>query len=247
MDFKKKENEEEFIKFKDNTLKDINDLLELETKTNYKRSVLITYWLNDYRKYLKQEKTFSSNYLPIYKRGSIVQVNLGFNIGNEEGGMHYAIVLNKSDNKDNPILTVIPLSSIKPNKKWYKTDVNLGTEIYMLIENKIKVLTESASETIDKVNKVFNESKSEISNETTRTLRKLIKNAEMDIDLANRCSQKIKSLKKGSYAVCNQITTVSKIRIKDPIKPDSPMYDIQISDELMNKTDKTVINTFLNL
>ncbi len=47
----------------------------------------------------------------IYKRGQLVRVNFGLNFGSELSMIHYAIVLNKTDNKRNATLTVVPLSS----------------------------------------------------------------------------------------------------------------------------------------
>ncbi|MFR4125889.1 hypothetical protein [[Ruminococcus] torques] len=43
----------------------------------------------------------------------MIQVDLGFRIGHEEGGLHYAVVLNKKDSPYSDILTVLPLSSKK--------------------------------------------------------------------------------------------------------------------------------------
>lgn len=46
-----------------------------------------------------------------YKRGSIIYVDFGVNIGQEFSGPHFCIVLNKSDHKHNEKLTVVPLTS----------------------------------------------------------------------------------------------------------------------------------------
>lgn len=46
----------------------------------------------------------------ILKRGNVVWVDFGFNIGNEFGGMHPAIILKNLDNE----LFVLPVSSKKP-------------------------------------------------------------------------------------------------------------------------------------
>ena len=48
-----------------------------------------------------------------FKRGDIIKVNLGYNIGNELGGLHYCVVINKFDNPFNGTLNVIPLTSKK--------------------------------------------------------------------------------------------------------------------------------------
>lgn len=46
----------------------------------------------------------------IFKRGNVVWINFGFNIGNEFGGMHPAVILKNFDNE----LFVLPISSKKP-------------------------------------------------------------------------------------------------------------------------------------
>ena len=53
------------------------------------------YWMENYIKYLKYETTFDPTSLKRYKRGEIVKVTLGYNIGSEEGGLHYAVVIDK--------------------------------------------------------------------------------------------------------------------------------------------------------
>lgn len=70
-----------------------------------KKASILSYWLDDYMRMLKKEETFNPRKLKRYKRGEIVKVHLGYNIGNEEGGLHYAIVLTKNDSK---ILRLLP-------------------------------------------------------------------------------------------------------------------------------------------
>lgn len=48
----------------------------------------------------------------ILKRGNVVWIDFGFNIGNEFGGMHPAIILKNLDNE----LFVLPISSKKPKR-----------------------------------------------------------------------------------------------------------------------------------
>ena len=48
-----------------------------------------------------------------YKRGDIVKLNFGFNIGSEYGGLHYAIVINNKNPHSSSVVTVIPLTSQK--------------------------------------------------------------------------------------------------------------------------------------
>lgn len=61
------------------------------------------YLLNDAKCYTGNKK--------VYKRGAIVNVDFGVNVGTELSGNHFAIILNKKDSKSNDKLTVIPLTS----------------------------------------------------------------------------------------------------------------------------------------
>lgn len=46
----------------------------------------------------------------LFKRGNVVWIDFGFNVGNEFGGMHPAVILKNFDND----LFVVPISSKKP-------------------------------------------------------------------------------------------------------------------------------------
>ena len=46
---------------------------------------------------LKREVNFAPFFFKKYSRGDIVKVNLGFNIGSEQGGLHYAIVVEDNE------------------------------------------------------------------------------------------------------------------------------------------------------
>ena len=87
--------------------------IELE---EYKKSELLAYWINDFAVYHDEERNFNISKSGVFSRGDIIKVNLGFNIGNELGGLHYCVVLGKYDNTRNGTLNVVPLTSKKPNK-----------------------------------------------------------------------------------------------------------------------------------
>ena len=94
---------------KDNSLNrlDLSFLKHIEL-SEYKKSDLLAYWINDFAEYHDEERTFDIAKSGMYSRGDVIKVNLGFNIGNELGGLHYCIVLNKYDNTRNGALNVIP-------------------------------------------------------------------------------------------------------------------------------------------
>lgn len=76
-----------------------------------------------YRKsvYLSNEINRTHPNRKVYSQGAIVKVDFGVNVGSELSGHHFAVVLNKKDNRNNSKLTVVPLSS-----KDYKTSIELN-------------------------------------------------------------------------------------------------------------------------
>ena len=106
------------IVHKDNSLKrlDLSFLKHINLK-EFKKSDLLAYWINDFSEYHDEEWNFDISKSGVFSRGDIIKVNLGFNIGNELGGLHYCVVLSKYDNTRNGTLVVILLTSKKQNKK----------------------------------------------------------------------------------------------------------------------------------
>lgn len=95
-------------------------LEQLYSKTNLKdiddRKRTSNYydWLNKKTNIIINEKDYICNEKSKdIKRGSVVWIEFGFNIGNEFGGRHPAIVLRKTGNS----IFVIPLSSQEPEEK----------------------------------------------------------------------------------------------------------------------------------
>lgn len=60
---------------------------ESEDVGDRKRAKILSFWLKQYVKYLKEEKNFNPAGLKEYSRGDIIKVNLGYNVGSEEGGI----------------------------------------------------------------------------------------------------------------------------------------------------------------
>ncbi|MEC1387348.1 type II toxin-antitoxin system PemK/MazF family toxin [Aerococcus viridans] len=98
-------------------------------KMDEKRGKIFLDWLEIQNKYLLWEESFNPMKLRKYKRGEVVLANFGFNVGAEYGGMHYAAII-KKDVKSNPIVNVIPLSSLKDGQTkddLHPDEVFLGT------------------------------------------------------------------------------------------------------------------------
>ena len=122
-------NKEDVIKNKNEAIKIMTDYLDnclaIDDSSNVKKVNLISYWQKDYINYIKNERDFNPINLKTYERGDIIKVNLGFNIGSELGGLHYCVVIDKKNNRNSPVVTVIPLSSRK-KEKINKNSIILG-------------------------------------------------------------------------------------------------------------------------
>lgn len=141
---------EDVIQNKKDALKSLNKLLESyindPTGKHLKKANLISYWLKDYVQYIHYEETFEPAKNISYKRGNIVKVNFGFNVGSEYGGLHYAIVLDNHNSHNSPVVTVIPLTSIKDNKPVHSNSVELGNEIYRSLKIKYDTVSKTLKE-----------------------------------------------------------------------------------------------------
>lgn len=224
------EEKSETISHKDDALKRLdisfNKHIELQ---EYKKSNLLAYWIKDFAKYHDEERTFSPTSLKHFKRGDIIKVNFGFNVGNELGGLHYCIVINNNDNINSGILNVVPLSSIKEDKIYNDTTcVDLGDELYNL-------LTKKYNNQMSTTLKEFNAIQS-LENVTAENVTKLSKK----ISNLKKLEQELRKMKHGSIAYVHQFTPISKQRIfRTPI-----LSGIKISSTSLDKIDSKIINLF---
>lgn len=76
-------------------------------------------WLEKQSSIFKTEIDNKKVKKPNFKRGQIIKVDFGVNIGSELSNSHFAIVLNSDDNTSVDNLTVIPLTSKKGYKRLY--------------------------------------------------------------------------------------------------------------------------------
>lgn len=108
--------------------KQLKRLQQVIENMDEKRGDIFVDWLKTQNTYLKWEEDFKPSLLRAYKRGEIVLARLGFNVGAEYGGMHYAIVIRDSS-KSNPNINVVPLTSLDEDdseKDIHKERVFLG-------------------------------------------------------------------------------------------------------------------------
>lgn len=81
-----------------------------------KQQRIFSEWLDTWKLYIAFETNFEPRKMRYYKRGEIVLVHFGYNVGSELGGIHYAIVVENNNNIASPTLTVVPLSSLETGK-----------------------------------------------------------------------------------------------------------------------------------
>ena len=67
-----------------------------------------------------------------------------------------------------------------------------------------------------------------------------------EIELIQRMRSEILKMKRGSIALVNQITTVSKIRIYDPKTDHDILSNIKLSNEKLDLIDKEIIKKLTN-
>ena len=80
-------------------------------KSHIKKFEKLDDWLDKESAIFLNEANFSKNNYPNFKRGEIIKVDFGVNIGTELSHTHYAIVLNSDDSNNNDNITVLPISS----------------------------------------------------------------------------------------------------------------------------------------
>lgn len=106
-------------------------------------------WISLFASILQKEV---NNDLPKYYRqfapGEVVLVNFGVSIGQELCGTHFAIVLNKKDNKYNSTLLVVPLSS-----KYHDDYVSLDRELAERMEETVKKSNKEINRKLDHIQK----------------------------------------------------------------------------------------------
>ncbi|WP_410495001.1 type II toxin-antitoxin system PemK/MazF family toxin [Cellulosilyticum sp. ST5] len=268
-------------------------LKSLESSTNpkdKKKISLISYWMKDYCNYLRKESEFNPKSLKRYERGDIIKVNLGYNIGSEEGGLHYAIVLDKNNAFNSSVITIIPLTSIKNNpNEAHENDIVLGNEIYIKLQGKSKQMMQKAESEHQQIKSNLNiiakridiskEIKEMLSSnnieDAEKSIQTLVPGFKGDvkkkideiteehvialnsassrleesirqIEVIKKIDREINRMKKGSIALMEQITTISKLRIYDPKNSYSVLNGIKLSSDSLDKIDEGIRKLYIS-
>ena len=229
--------EEEVCDHRDQAIRAVNNYLSNLISAGEKgieKADKICYWISDYVKYIKKEDSFMPQKLPKYKRGSVIKAQLGFRVGSEFGGLHYCVVVDKTNSPRNPVITVVPLTSVKRDEQRDNPgqgNVYLGDDIYRAVEIKTKEKTQDILDQLDRIEEGVAEE--EDLNCSREKFMKELK--ELD-----GLKKEFERMKKGSIALVNQITTISKMRIYDPRCSMDPLYNIRLSNENLDRIDEEI-------
>lgn len=241
---------------KDTTISILDGYMELLLSNDPKKADLLSYWLHTYVNYLKFETTFDPKKNKNYERGDIVRVNLGFNIGSEHGGRHYAVVLDNNNHHASPVITIIPLSS-SDGSNVHSSSVYLGDDIYQKINAKVKGLRQAYRSELSELSELKSSIaallKTDVTDEKLRATAQaniaLLGSKSADANQREKDLRKLQSevarMKSGSVALVGQITTISKIRIEDPVNIHGALDGIKISSDNLDKIDAKILELFL--
>lgn len=227
----------------------IDSLIESGDPKLLSKSDKLSFWLKDWASFLDFESTFSPSSLRRYKRGEIVKAHLGFNVGSEEGGLHYCVVIDKNNSKNSPIVTVVPLTSVKKTtdlNKLHPGSVYLGNELFRNLSSKIDSVDAAAHMRLKYVKDQIKKFPDSMSDEEFNRLNKELSKLESDIDLWKRLKAEILNMKRGSIALVGQIRTISKIGIYNPKTNLDTLSKIKLSNEKLDLLDKEIMRNFTN-
>lgn len=246
------------IEHKKSAIKKLNQTFEnLINRGNprfLKKADLIAYWIEEYSEYIKLEESFKYDRVMRYKRGDVIQLNFGFNLGSEQGGLHYAIVLDNDNLQSSPVVTVVPLSS-GTEQETYSRDVYLGNELYEKVKHKYDKFSEQVNNDLkekQKLTKVINSLRRNADKESEQDVDDVLK--ELDIHTEKLEEEKrqleiyrkeVERLKNGSIALMEQITTVSKMRIYKPKSSADLLYHVKFSTVAMEKINQRMQELFI--
>lgn len=234
-------NKEKSQKLKQEALAKLDKLITGYIDEEVDNADKLSYWLRDYANYLDFEKSFVPRRNKRYKRGEIVKVDLGYNIGSEEGGRHYCAILDKNNSQASPVVTVVPLTSVKKEKQKQLPcgSVYIGTEIY-------DTLKEKSDNELNAAKKDFEVISDEVTDgKKLAELSVALEELNERLGKIRKIQDEISRMKKGSIALVSQITTISKIRIIDPKKNSDVLSGIRLKPQTLDLIDNELKSLYI--
>ena len=129
----------------------LNSWLYSSNEIDQKRAQIMSYWIKTYTGMIRRENEFNPASLPRLARRQIVNVDFGFRVGSELGGLHYAVVLDKANSVNGDTVTVIPLGSLKERHKASRNKIILEDGIFAALDEKAQNQVDEARKLMDSV------------------------------------------------------------------------------------------------
>lgn len=193
-----------------------------------------------------------------FKRGSLVFVEFGVNVGKELSNRHWAVVLDKSDYVSKGTLTVVPVSSKKgfdavkidgaiaddpfsTIEKYLASSARSVYFLYRSVEDSLTLGDETMSSMKilhDLYGDEYDEATADEVNELflVETMKKIIK--------IHKLLTHYKRFQSESYAKCSNITTISKDRIIF-INDMDPCGRFTVNDDTLDRIDQKVAELYI--
>lgn len=244
-------NKEYFRQYRREVFHDYTSHLKDMIRSNYDLSVKFLIWMKQYIALIRNERTFNASYLPRFQRGQIVFINLGFRIGHELGGPHYAIVLDNDNRKKDGLITVVPMISKKLRhieqgvKPWeYELPIPISQLIIQKAVEQLDISPTSplTNDILDSVHKLSSMDEQTKLKQIPVFLKAFEQKLHRRVDPLIAFAEK---MNKGSIVDTHQIVTVSKQRIITPTKRNDHLYDICIPPDIMSNISKIICQNYI--
>lgn len=230
-------------------------------KNNNKFRFLPNWLEKESNLFLSETQNTSKSY-NVLKRGSLIFVDFGINIGSELSNRHWAVVLNKNYSPKSRNLTVLPISSkekkfsvmidevIQQKSKRFLLPIldKIGFDYFSIIHY---ALTEITPFDLGSAEEIYQEFLIQYGDAYNSESAKEIYDNGAGMEKVENTNRKLKDLvnhyqrfNKISYAKCDQIKTISKDRIIY-INELDPCGKIKVSDETLDRIDEKLKELYL--
>lgn len=230
-------------------------------KNNNKFRFLPNWLEKESNLFLSETQNTSKSY-NVLKRGSLIFVDFGINIGSELSNRHWAVVLNKNDSPKSRNLTVLPISSkekkfsvmidevMQQKSKRFLLPIldKIGFDYFSIIHY---ALTEITPFDLGSAEEIYQEFLIQYGDAYNSESAKEIYDNGAGMEKVENTNRKLKDLvnhyqrfNKISYAKCDQIKTISKDRIIY-INELDPCGKIKVSDETLDRIDEKLKELYL--
>ena len=219
-------------------------------------------WLDKESNLFLEEVNHCKKSYHSFKRGSLIFVDFGINIGSELSNRHWAVVLNKNDSPKSRNLTVLPISSkekkfsvmidevIQQKSKRFLLPIldKVGFDYFSIIHY---ALTEITPFDLGSAEEIYQELLIQYGDVYNSESAKEIYDNGVGMEKVENTTKKLKDLvnhyqrfNKISYAKCDQIKTISKDRIIY-INELDPCGKLKVNNDTLDRIDTKLKELYL--